>query len=94
VRKEEIRELVFSAVSTVLSHRGEGEVGDIPGDEPVLTSLDLESVEVVGLLTAVRTGLGGRNLPFQELVFRDGQAGDFTLHELVDFIHAHLETGP
>lgn len=57
----------------------------------IVGDLDFESVTIVEFCMAIGKHFQ-RKLPFQNLVFRNGEFQDFSVAELVSFLKEHLST--
>jgi acyl carrier protein len=68
-------------------------VGSSPGslteETRIVADLDFESVMIVEFCMAVGKHFR-KKLPFQELVFQDGQFQDFTVGQMVTFLEDRL----
>lgn len=65
--------------------------GNIGSDTHLIGELGFESIDVVYLVTAIEGRYKQRNLPLEKLIMEDGRyRDDFTLGEVVDFLHMHL----
>ncbi len=57
----------------------------------LIGDLNFESIDVVQLITAVEEHFSRRDLPFEELLMKDGQYVDeVTVGEMVEFLAKHL----
>ncbi len=65
--------------------------GAISGDTKLIQDLGFESIDVVHLVVAIETGFGRSDLPFEELLMRDGRYVDeLTIRDAVNFLQKHL----
>lgn len=68
-----------------------GYSGNIGSDTHLIGELGFESIDVIYLVTAIEGRYKQRNLPFEKVIMGDGRyRDDFTLGEVVDFLHMHL----
>ena len=68
--------------------------GPLTEQTRIVADLDFESVMIVEFCMAVGKHFR-KKLPFQNLVFKEGQFQDFTVGQLVTFLEDHLShTGP
>lgn len=63
--------------------------GSLTEETRLVGDLDFESVMIVEFCMAVGKHFR-KKLPFQNLVFQDGQFQDFTVGQLVTFLEGHL----
>ena len=63
--------------------------GALTEETRIVEDLDFESVMIVEFCMAVGKHFR-KKLPFQNLVFQDGQFQDFTVGQLVTFVEGHL----
>jgi len=63
--------------------------GPLTEQTRVVGDLDFESVIIVEFCMAIGKHFR-KKLPFQNLVFRDGQFQDFTVGQLLTFLEEHL----
>jgi len=66
--------------------------GGIVDGTRLIADLGFESVDVVQLIVAIEEHFARRDMPFQELLMRDGQYVDeLTVGEVADFLTQHLQ---
>ncbi len=57
----------------------------------LIGDLNFESIDVVQLITAVEEHFGRRDLPFEQLLMKDGQYVDeVSVGQMVEFLSKHL----
>lgn len=87
------RDQIRADVLEVLRDKGRTLGSSFPGslteETRILADLDFESVMIVEFCMAVGKHFR-KKLPFQELVFQDGQFQDFTVGQMVTFLEDHL----
>jgi acyl carrier protein len=66
--------------------------GPLTEETRLVGDLDFESVIIVEFCMAIGKHFR-KKLPFQNLVFQDGQFQDFTVGQLLTFLEEHLTTG-
>jgi acyl carrier protein len=67
-------------------------LGPLTEETRLVGDLDFESVIIVEFCMAIGKHFR-KKLPFQNLVFQDGQFQDFTVGQLLTFLEEHLTTG-
>jgi acyl carrier protein len=88
--RDEVLEILREKTRTLDSGFG----GTLTEQTRIVGDLDFESVMIVEFCMAVGKHFR-KKLPFQNLVFREGQFQDFTVGQLVTFLEDHLSrTGP
>lgn len=64
---------------------------NIGPETKLIGDLHFESIDVVQLITAIEEHFGRRDLPFEELLMKDGQYVDeVTVGQMVEFLAQHL----
>ena len=87
------RDQVRADVLEILREKGRTVGSSLPAslteETHIVADLDFESVMIVEFCMAVGKHFR-KKLPFQELVFQDGQFQDFTVGQMVTFLESHL----
>jgi acyl carrier protein len=91
--REWTRDQVRADVLEILREKGRTLGSSLPGslteETRIVADLDFESVMIVEFCMAVGKHFR-KKLPFQELVFQDGQFQDFTVGQMVTFLEDRL----
>lgn len=65
--------------------------GGIGMDTRLIADLEFESIDVVQLIVAIEERFQRRDLPFEELLMKDGRYVDeFRVSDIVDFLDRHV----
>lgn len=89
--KEEVRAQVIELVREMMQDFDTELAGAVKPESFFVADLDFQSTDVVELIVQVEKRFQRRKLPFQKLVLKNGKYADFTVGELADFLHAHLQ---
>lgn len=87
--RDQIRDDVLEILQDKIRKLDSDFSGTLTEETRVVGDLDFESVIIVEFCMAIGKHFR-RKLPFQNLVFRDGQFHDFTVGQLVTFLEEHL----
>ena len=90
--KEKILEDVLKIFRDLTSEFDTDFSGGINPQTRVSADLGFESVDVVEMIVALEEHYHRRDLPFQELVMKEGRNHDFTIQDTANFISKHLTT--
>lgn len=87
--RDQIRSDVLEILQGKIRHMNPDFSGAVGDTTRIMTDLGFESVTIVEFCMSVGKHFR-KKLPFQDLVFRNGQFQDFNLGELVGFLEKHL----
>jgi acyl carrier protein len=87
--RDRVRADVLEILRDKTSTLDSGFSGALTEETRIVGDLDFESVMIVEFCMAVGKHFR-KKLPFQNLVFQDGQFQDFTVGQLVTFLEGHL----
>lgn len=90
--REQLRADVLDILRAKVEKLDSSAQGPLSEETRLLGDLDFESVTIVEFCMAIGKHFQKKKLPFQELVFRNGQFQDFTVAELVTFLEKHLQS--
>ena len=86
---DELRDDVLEILSDKVAKLDSDFSGALTEETRILGDLDFESVTIVELCISIGKHFK-KKLPFQNLVFRDGEFQDFSVGQLVTFVKDHL----
>lgn len=87
----ELFEKMVGIVKNMTADWDTGYSGEIGPDTRLIADLGFESIDVVHLVVAIETAFGRSDLPFEELLMRDGRYVDeLTIRDAVSFLEKHL----
>ncbi len=88
---EYVRAQVVELVREMMQDVDTELAGAVKPESFFVADLDFQSTDVVELIVQIEKRFQRRKLPFQKLVLKNGKYADFTVGELADFLHAHLQ---
>jgi acyl carrier protein len=89
------KEQIFETVATILTDMtSDWDIdfeGGIKPETQVISDLQLESIDVVQIIAQLESKFQRKDLPFENFLMVDERyRDDFTVQELVDFLHNNL----
>jgi acyl carrier protein len=87
--RDQVRDDVLEILREKTRTLDSGFSGSLTEETRIVGDLDFESVMIVEFCMAVGKHFR-KKLPFQTLVFQDGQFRDFTVGQMVTFLEGHL----
>ena len=90
--KEKILEDVLKIIRDMTRDFDTDFSGGLGPQTHIEKDLGFESIDSVELIISLETHYQRRDLPFQELVMREGRYHDFTIQDIADFLFKHLTT--
>jgi acyl carrier protein len=87
--RDQLRSDVLSILREKVSKVDSDFSGVLTEETRIVGDLDFESVMIVELCMAIGKHLR-KKVPFQNLVFQDGQFQDFSVGQLLTFLEGHL----
>lgn len=88
--REKILEEVLTIVRDMTKDFDTDFAGGVGPQTHIVGDLGFESIDVVEMIVAIEEHYRRRDFPFQELVMKEGRYHDFTIQDLVDFLHTHV----
>lgn len=89
--KDAILKAMIDIVKNMTADWDTGFDGDVNTHTRLIGDLSFESIDVVHLVVAIEQRFGRRDLPFEDLLMKDGRYVDeLTVGSTVDFLHRHL----
>jgi acyl carrier protein len=86
-----VHEKMIGIVKNMTADWDTGFDGEIGSGTRLIGDLGFESIDVVHLVVAIETTFGRSDLPFEDLLMRDGRYVDeLTIGDAVTFLEKHL----